>query len=171
MEGFISSLKAKDFDAFKTVTIKNSQLITVIQNCPDDPDWLKWCFYVVKNVILTERMLFEAVITKKPKILRYLFDCGLDPNTRSRNQLIGTLLDFAIYHFPLRDLHMILDAGGRSTFNKDDFGRFLTQRETVRITAIRAMGAIVSPASGGGLGARDISKIIGRAIWALRGIQ
>lgn len=173
----MSSLKAKDFDAFKTVTIENPQFIslsletTIIHNCPDDPEWLKWCFYVNKDVVLTDRILFKVIIAKKPRLLRYLFDCGLNPNTTSRNPLVGSLLDFAIYHFPLRDLHMILDAGGRTTpLGNGDFRAFLTRRETVRLAAIRAMGAIASLAKGVA-GARDISKIIGRAIWTLRGIQ
>lgn len=111
--------------------------------------------------------LSVTAIWEKPKTLRKILDLGHPVN--AENSCGETALDqlVSLYHGRISAL-ILLDAGGRCV--KTEMPRWLktfqTFRESVRSSAISTMGALQRRKRVG----KDVARIIGRSIWALRGI-
>lgn len=111
--------------------------------------------YGIKNAICSGKI-------KTARALSFYYPC--------------TLNDFAYSHCRREYPHyvptiIIIDLGYRTNYHKCIFLRHL---ESVRMLAIITMGAISRsppPLRGGGGGAKDIARIIGRVIWESRALN
>ena len=106
-------------------------------------------------------VLANAIYRQKPKTLHTLLDIGIGRTTNSAPQMFNCRFDDEV-------IKILYDRGIHGcvvrTADKKKLQRFLQSRDCARKAAIVVMGA-----AKGTFGGKDVARIIGRAIWALRG--
>jgi hypothetical protein len=112
-------------------------------------------------------IIVEAWYFQNPRIVNMLFDLGIHKNPGFGDKHIG--------EYPLDEITRIAFDRGCTLFNISFFEqpalqRFLDCRERARNAAIAVLGCF-SHGRSAAVGEKDVGRIIGRAIWASRGIK
>ena len=134
----------------------------------DDPDLVQYFADLGAPVVLPGfwhyTCLSVAAFREKPKTICKLLDLGHPINIRNKNGL--TALE-QIAHSSYRPFiaSILLDFGGKCDADSSDWFQVLCAfRDSVRSSAISTMGAMRTKYG------KDVSRIIGRCVWNLRGI-
>lgn len=138
--------------------IRNDAAILYCASGPDDPELLQQ-FLDIGN----HNPVHSAAENNKPRLLRYLIQLGFYVNEIEVGWVSKTPLDDTDY----TQIAMLLLDAGAHCFDPTKERKWITElrasRESVRLCTIATMGAL-------GKKWRDVSRIIGRAIWANRGV-
>jgi hypothetical protein len=174
---FAARLVNKRYDEAKAlITRQNAADPHTLNNfCdygPDDPEMLQYLLDLGAQASVAA--LHTAAIANKRRLIRKLIDVGVSVNDSDRfglSLIDNITLSFGSYN--RKTIILVVDAGGKGL----KFGESLhvslirRTRESLRSCAITMIGVITrrSPLCGE-RGIRDVTRMIGRAIWESRGI-
>lgn len=137
--------------------IRNDAAILYCAAGPDDPEMLQQ-FLDIGN----RNPVHSAAANNKPRLLRYLIELGFYVN----EIVVGWISKTPLDDTDNTQIAMLLIDAGAHCFDPTKERKWITElrasRESVRLCAIATMGAL-------GEKWRDVSRIIGRAVWESRG--